>query len=282
MFDLHLHSNYSDGDVAVEDIVAEAARRGLTGLSITDHNGVWGLAEGAAAAARYGLGWLEGIEISARIADVDVHVLGYSRAFRRERLAEGLAETRRGYEARMQAMIAKCHTAGFNRISWEGICSRRSKMKDPVYLSYDLRRALQGEYGLSFSEVRTLTTRGGACHVPYGAWALSPAEAVALIHGAGGVASLAHARTVIQDGSQSLLEQLLKELLAAGVDGIEIYHPFHTPALVKELQDYCVRHTLLVTGGSDWHGPEQFADSHAQFGSIGISSAELEKLLERI
>lgn len=278
-FDLHLHSTYSDGDETVADLVAAVAKVGLAGFSLTDHNGIWGVAEAGRLATAARLACIQGIEVSARSQEVDIHVLGYARAFDGVTLHQKLANTRAGYAERMRKMVSLCQAAGYTNITWEEVTQQRATQEHPVYVSHDLRRLLREKYQLSFEEVRRLTTRGGVCHVPYGDWALSGPQAIELIHQAGGVAVLAHPGTTVADVDQAKLEQIVSELSEAGLDGLEIYHPFHTEELAAWLAEYAHAHSLLVTGGSDWHGASQFPESHAQFGAIGATAAEFEALL---
>src|SRR3989344_2130862 len=140
MIDLHLHSAYSDGDLPVAALIEAVAARGVRGVSLTDHNGVWGSAEAREACAVRGLTFIEGIEISAAFAGLDIHILGYRRTFDAVRLHKALAATRVGYEARAREMIARGQAAGFPRLSLADVQQRRSGQHEPLYLSYDVAR----------------------------------------------------------------------------------------------------------------------------------------------
>lgn len=280
MYDLHLHTRYSDGDWPVAKVLAEAARRGLHGVSITDHNGVWGAQEGYQAAQGHRLAYVEGIEVTARYEGVDVHILGYARHFNAAVVTDGLAATRAGYAARIQDMITQCHAHGYTDIAFATIKAERATQAAPSYISYDVARQLMHVYDLPWDEVRALTTRGGACYVPYGDWTLTPREAIALIERAGGRAFLAHPGIIVHEAGREAFERLLKELMEAKVAGIEVRHPFHDQVLIRELQKFCQEHGLLVSGGSDWHGPGRYHDR--QFGHAGISDEEFTRLRDAL
>lgn len=275
MHDLHLHSTASDGDVSPAEIVREAKKRGLSGVALTDHNGLWGVDEAKTSAEALGLEFVEGIEITARYQEADVHVLGYSRRFQREVLEEGLAGTRAGYEQRIQAMVNLCQRAGYPKVLWENIAARRAQFDAPCYVSFDVAREIAAQYQLDLETARKMTVTGGVCHVPYGDWALSPAAAVKLIHHAGGVASLAHPGTIEHEGSREILLEILAELLEAGLDAIEVVHPFHDAAYQAWLTQLTREHKLAVTGGSDWHGPDHLPQNQAAFGKLGVSAFPL-------
>lgn len=275
VFDLHLHSTASDGDVSPAEVMREAKRRGLSGLALTDHNGLWGMDEAKAAAHELSLRFIEGIEITARYQEADVHILGYSRAFQRAVLRDGLAETRRGYEKRTQAMVHLCQKAGYDKVLWENITARRANFTEPCYVSFDVAREVSAQYHLDPETARKMTVTGGVCHVPYGEWALSPAAAVKLIHQAAGVASLAHPGTIEYEHSRELLLTILEELLPAKLDAIEVVHPFHDTAYQAWLTQLTQEHGLAITGGSDWHGPDHLPENDAAFGKLGVSAFPL-------
>lgn len=281
-YDLHLHSTASDGDLSPRAIVREAAARHIKGIILTDHNGVWGAAEAASAAASVGIQFATGIEISARWEGLDVHVLGYSRGFRQEVLRAGLKETRRGYAVRIREMIQRCTALGYDRVTWEAVQRRRASLDEPVYVSYDVARLLTEHHGITADEARRLTTGGGLCYVPYGAWALSLREAAELLHMAGGVAVLAHPGLVALDSGQKTLERLLAALPAAHLDGVEVFHPYHDASLTSRLLEEARQRGWLVTGGSDWHGPGRYEKSDEVFGKIGVSAEIFAQLLSRL
>ena len=272
MIDLHTHSTASDGEKTPAEVVKEASRRGLQGISLTDHNGIWGVSEAARTADSLGLEFIEGLEITAQFEGTDVHILGYSRNFRREILEAGLADTRAGYEQRLKEMTQKCQAAGYDNVSWEDIAARRAGWKNPAHVSFDLAAELRDKYGLDLEAARQLTVTGGACHVPYGSWALAPAAAVALVHNAAGVASLAHPGTIEFEGGREKLDALLDYLIKAGLDGIEVWHPFHAEEYSARLLKISEARGLTATGGSDWHGPNHLPKNNAAFGAFGVSA----------
>lgn len=278
-YDLHLHSTASDGDDAPAAVVQKAVARGLSGVSLTDHNGLWGVAEAARAAQSAAIQFVAGIEISARWEDMDVHVLGYSRSFQHDVLEAGLAGTRQGYAERVQAMIRLCQAQGYDRVTWEAVQQRRAQLVDPGYVSYDVARLLTREHGLSVREARRLTTAGGSCYVPYGAWARSLHQAAALLHTARGVAVLAHPGLVAADAGETTLKRLLAALPAAHLDGLEVFHPYHDEALTARLLTQARRQDWLVSGGSDWHGAGRYEKSDAVFGRIGVPEEDFASLL---
>lgn len=280
MFDLHLHSTSSDGELPPGELVSVAAQRGLRGVSVTDHNGVWGWPAAAAVALEMKIDFVQGIEVSAAFQGADVHVLGYSRVFEVGVLEAGLTDTRLGYAARMQAMVKRCQESGYDRVSWESIQARRSWQRDPVYVSLDLVRELSVAHEMPLPEAHRIVLQQS--YLPYGDWALTPQAAVDLIHRAHGKAVLAHGGILIHEHGRQLFEAAWQQLRSAAVDGVEIYHPFHSDAVTRELRGLADQEKLFITGGSDWHGSSLFASNNKRFGTIGLSDDEYQSFLGRI
>lgn len=281
MYDLHLHSLCSDGDLAPEAVVRAAYDKGLTGLALTDHNGIWGIDAAAEQAHKNGLEFLSGIELSTNFNNQDVHMLGFATTFKAQILEEGLAKTKQGCRERIEAMIKKCHEAGFKNVSMESIEARYAFYKNPSFISFDVARELQEKHSMPLAEAHRMTVAGGECYVPYGDYLLSPTEAIALLHSAGSVAVLAHPGITLAEEGEDVFNDLLKELCNNHIDGIEVRHPFHKPDFVQRLTDYAATHKLLVTAGSDWHGVSRFPENNAQFGACGVTAEEWTRLLTR-
>ena len=281
MYDLHLHSFCSDGDFSPHEVVERAYVKGLQGIALTDHNGLWGIDEAQEKAHEKGIEFLSGIEISTNYNEHDVHILGFSPQLKRSIIDDGLAKTRQGCRERIEAMVQKCQQAGFNQVSMKAIESRYQAYQNPSFISFDVARELQEKHNLSLVEAHTMTVAGGICYVPYGDWLMSPSEAIALLHSAGAIAVIAHPGITLAEEGNVLFSKLLEQLRKDHLDGIEVRHPFHTLDVVKRFSDYVAEHNLLVTAGSDWHGDSRFPENNAQFGSIGVTEEEWINVLTR-
>jgi predicted metal-dependent phosphoesterase TrpH len=278
--DFHLHSVCSDGELAPAALVKAVRERGLTGLSLTDHNGIWGVDVARAAAQQEGLFFMEGIEISTSLQGIDAHILGYSERFDRQVLRQGLATTREGYAQRMQMMMERCRAAGWDKLSWDSLVARRRAQDEPVYVLFDLVVELAEVYHLPWNEAKQTVMQHG--YVGYGDWAPTPAQAVRLIHQAGGVAVLAHGGLIVTDHSEDHLQKIMQDALRANLDGLEVRHPNHDAQMVSFLQSLASKHSLVLTAGSDWHGSTRSPLQHEQFGILGMEEVELQRLRERL
>ena len=242
--DLHVHTTASDGAVTPADVVAAALDLGLKAIAITDHDSVEGVDQALAAAAGTALQVLPGVELSARAANAsDVHVLGYLIDHHDPTLLAALKRLREERLRRAVAMVRALADAGHG-----------------IELDAVLRHAAAGAVG-RVHVARALVEAGSVDSIEQAFADLigrdrpfyvrkaffSSEEALALIHGAGGVGVLAHPGVTGESALVSLVD--------AGLDGIEAYHAEHTAPQQAHFASLAARFGLLVTGGSDYHGP---------------------------
>ena len=245
MIDLHLHTTASDGRCDPREIAAVVRRARLRVISITDHDTVAALDEVAAGCAREGLELVPGIEITAIQEDEDVHVLGYFFDPRHPALAAFLASQRADRRRRFHEMAARLAELGMP-VDVEGTLAGY----DPVDAS--IGRPLLARAMVKAGYVRTSREAFDmylADHMP--AWlprrAPSPAQVVALIHQAGGIAAVAHPALLGHD-------EWLPPLAAAGLDAIEVYYSDHSPEMTIHYSELASRLGIGASGGSDYHG----------------------------
>jgi predicted metal-dependent phosphoesterase TrpH len=270
MIDLHLHTTASDGEYSPGELVARARDAGITVMAVTDHDTMAAIPAAAAAAAGAGLGFVPGIEMTAVDNGHDVHILGYwvdgaSPAL--ARLLEGLR----------QARVDRARE----------IAHRLGEARAPVDISELVSRALTDGRSIARPEIARVLVRAGhvatvaeafdrflsegrAAYVPHRG--PTPFEVVGAIVGAGGVASLAHPGTLERD-------ELIPPLIQAGLGAIEAYHSAHDEETRSRYLSIASAHGLVVTGGSDFHGPTVRRAEF--FGVVGLPSAEFSRLLER-
>ncbi|HEY2956236.1 MAG TPA: PHP domain-containing protein [Candidatus Eisenbacteria bacterium] len=246
--DLHAHTTFSDGDLAPAALVQRAVARGVGALSITDHDSVEAL-PAAGAAAGTDLELVPGIEVSTSHGGLDLHILGYYLDASSQELATRLARFREERRERMLLMVERLRELGAPveadevfEIAGEGVVGR-------PHLAEALVRA--GHAESAEDAFRRLLGSRGLAFVPRPAF--PPEEAIALIHGAGGVSVLAHP-------GAGLVDSVVEGLASHGLRGIEVWHPQHNPITVRRYQALASRLGLLETGGSDFHGPGRSAD----------------------
>jgi predicted metal-dependent phosphoesterase TrpH len=267
--DLHVHSTASDGRLTPAEVVQEAARRGLKFMSLTDHDTVDGIAPALVAAKSFpGLKLIPGVEISTDIPQGEAHVLGYFIDYTGRELIAKLAQFRNSRLGRARGMVAKLDKLGVH-LDWQRIeqIAGSSVMGRP----HIARAMLEKGYINSFKQAFTnYIGRDGPAYVEREK--ITPAEAVALIIKARGVAVLAHPFTVNEP------EALIIELKAAGLAGIETYYNNYTAEDISRLLTIAKKHNLIATGGSDYHGLDS---SETAIGDIDLPLASVEKLVAK-
>lgn len=253
-YDMHVHSAYSDGDLLPSEIFSMAISAGLKGLVLSDHNVFEGTDEFCFLAKKQGMETLEGIEITSRLHDVDVHVLGYSAKFDRKLLESGLKATVQGYRERVKENIDRLVAAGYGAITFSGISGKKGLLHP-----YDIARVYSKNTGTGVAATNALLRRGGPAYVPYGSWVLHPKRAIDLVHEAGGIAVLAHPGDLARRRNESVAtmnkEEILEEIVSLSLDGIEVFSPRHSKEEQKTYESFAKERDLLITGGSDFHGP---------------------------
>jgi 3',5'-nucleoside bisphosphate phosphatase len=264
-FELQSHSTHSDGELSPAEVVAAAGLAGVELLALTDHDTTDGVAEAAQAAARLGIGFVTGVEISVLDPGAqDLHLCGYLIDPAYAALGEQLRRSRGDREQRAERMATALTELGW-AIDRELLDARaaagqtigRPHLAAAVVAHPDNARRLAGE-GLgdpsAFLVAYLIEGR------PAFRERLAPTvtEAIELIHGAGGVAVWAHPFWDI--GADPEVLATLDRFVTAGLDGVEAFYVTHTRAQTELLADRCAQLGLLTTGSSDFHGP-----SHRQF-----------------
>lgn len=242
--DLHCHTTASDGTWTPEEAVRRAAAAGLAALGISDHDTLDGIAPAMAAGARLGVEVVPGVEINTRHGGTDVHILGYYVDSGDAGLNRVLAEKRDARRLRLDRMLTRLEAAGI-RVPAE--CVLALAGGGPVGRPHLARALVEAGYASSVAEAfdRYLVP-GAPGYVPRDP--MTPAEAVRAILAAGGVPVLAHPGLTARD-------DLIPGLVAAGLAGIEAHHPAHDLKQRRRYAAVAGRLGLIVTGGSDAHGP---------------------------
>ena len=267
--DLHSHTLFSDGILTPAELVRLARTNGVRALSVTDHDHVGGIDEALEVGDTAGIEIIPGIELSITHAEFeDIHLLVYYFAWHDPHLRARLESFRVARETRAERILERINT----KLVQEG--------REPI--DYDTVKAqVQGAFGrphiatalIDHGYVPDMNTAFTEYLIPCNvAKYFMPAdEAMALVRQARGLSSVAHPRFITQDRVR--LRQVIEELRALGLDGIEAYHSHHD----AEEQLYFIRLAnqlgLMITGGSDYHGFKTNttpADSGGKLGSLHL------------
>lgn len=242
--DLHIHTTASDGKESPAEVVARAKSLGLKAIAITDHDTLEGVKPAFAAGRLHKIEVLPGVELGSEHQGEEVHILGYLLELHNQAFLERLAFFRNTRVDRMERMVEKIQQFGF-----------------PVDMERVMTIAGSGSVGrphlaaalVEVGAVETIAEAfekyiGAGCPAYVPRHKLNPVEAVRLIRAAGGVPVLAHP-------GLNNASRLIGELIEAGLAGLEAYHPAHSREQASYYHRLAGEYGLIVTGGSDYHGP---------------------------
>lgn len=282
--DLHTHSTSSDGSLSPAELVRQADRARLAGVALTDHDTVAGVAQAAEAARDLPeLTFVPGVELSAIPPQGTLHILGLGIDPRSAALLALMRQLRQARDERNPKMVARLRQLGLD-ISMEEVTAQA--LKGGAAAAEDVPpvvgRAHMAEVMVRKGMARSIAD-AFARYLGLGTPAyvdkerLPPAEVIHAIHSAGGLALLAHP-VHLQFGNFAEAERLIRILVEAGMDGLEVYHSDHSILQTRFFLDLARRLNLAVSGGSDFHGAVK---PHVQLGRPRVPVHIMHELLER-
>ena len=247
--DLHAHSNVSDGTQAPADVVESAAGAGLDVVALTDHDSTDGWAEAAVAARKSGVALVPGMEISCRTREgISVHLLSYLHDPAHPGLLEEITKAKDARHTRAQKMVTLL--AEDYPLTWDDVIHHvapGATLGRPHIADALVAAGVVEDRAEAFSSILTSHSRYWVQH-----YAPDPALAVELVREAGGVPVFAH--PVASARGRIVGEGTYREMIDAGLAGLEIYHRDNPEEGRVFLRRIAERYGLLVTGSSDYHG----------------------------
>ena len=244
--DLQLHSSASDGSDAPAEVVRRARALKFAAIALTDHDTMEGVPEALAAAESLGIECIQAVELSTLDeTERQVDILGYGVEYHDAEFAAELKRIRSGRLGRAFAMVEKMNELGYP-VSWERVQAIAGS--ENVGRPHVARAMVEAGIVPNISAAFTpeFIADGGRCYVQR--VKITPEEAIARIHRAGGVACAAHpARTKLTDAE-------IEHLVDAGLDALEVFYPQHSADDTRRFEGLVARYGLLTCGGSDDHG----------------------------
>jgi len=266
--DLHMHSYFSDGYNSPEKLVEKAKDRGIKILSLTDHDNVNGIFEAVEHARKFDIEIIPGVEISTDIRDTEVHILGYFVDPRNKDFQHYLNFFREERLKRAIRMVKKLNILGLDiTIDDVMVFAKNSAIGRPHLAQALLAKGQVKSFFEAFYKFI-----GNHAPAYERKVHLSPQSAFKIISDAGGISFIAH--------PGNMPEILIKELIDAGVDGIEVIHPSHSPQQVKFYRGIVNEYFLLESGGSDFHGGKREDDEN--LGKYYTSSKVVDTMRTRL
>lgn len=262
--DLHLHTLFSDGTYTPEELTAHGARLGLAAMALTDHDTVEGCQRMAVACTAADIFFIPGTELTAEHNGNEVHLLGYFLDTGNQTLLEEIARFQAVRQDRIREMVSCLNRLKVPLTAEEvfSLANCRSPGRPHV-----ARALVKGGHCRSLDEAfERFLKKNRPAWVPKKK--MSALEGIELIHQSGGLAVMAHP-------GLNRTDEIIPDLVGAGMDGIECFHTKHSTAMSEHYLEIADRFGLLVTGGSDCHG---LSKGRPLIGTVKLPYTHIEKL----
>ena len=276
-FDLHVHTTASDGSRNAKQIIAEAKRIGLTTIAITDHDTIGNLKECMAEGKKNDIRVIPGVELSAEIDKGKMHILGY-----------GINPDNAEFNAVMKMLRDAREVRNSN------IIDALNQLFHMELQIEDVRKFAKGET-IGKPHIAAAMVEKGYCNDIEYAFRkflgskklegidrkkLPPRSCIELIERAGGIAFIAHPNSLKLPNDNTFAK--IKELKGYGLAGIEAYHSSHSQKQCETYKKMAEDLGLMISCGSDFHGPEVKKDIKLGFGLNGNLPTDNEEIVNTL
>lgn len=266
--DFHLHTTASDGFYSPQEIIEKAARAGFQAISITDHDTLEGYKAALPFAKKMNIELIPGVELSSEYQGKEVHILAYFIDPENAEFQAALDFFTKERYYRAERIIKKLNGMGFD-LSINEIADLYPAL--PIGRPHIADLMIRKEYVKTFGEAfyQYLGNNSPAYEKKV---YISPESAFRLIAAASGLSFIAH--------PGNMPEEVLKGLIDAGCDGVEVMHPSLNNSQIKFLHELTNNYFLLRSGGSDFHGGKKKDDEN--FGRFYMRYDEVRAMKSRL
>ncbi len=242
-YDLHIHTNFSDGDYSPAEIITLARDKNIKGIALTDHDAVCRLPDSLPDDIDIHVG----IEFST--SEQNVHILGYGLDYTCRDLQLFLDHEQMKRRAVMIDMVEKCRRQELS-ISMDEVIAVKGEAEGALGRPHIAMVMIIKKYvGSIYEAFYKYLGTGKSCYTDYQKF--TPEKIIEKIHHWNGIAVIAHPGAIKPPGRG---KEALMRVIDAGIDGIEAYYPRHTSKKSQYYVYLAEKHNLLITGGSDFHG----------------------------
>lgn len=277
MIDLHTHTKASDGELTSEELIDLAIDKKIKALAITDHDTVDGLDSAIEYARDKKILFIPGIELEANIENGKMHILGLFIQHKQENFAKKLENIAQARSTRNNIFIEELNKMGFE-ITLEELrkVSNGKTIGKPHFARIFLSKGYIKTKDEMFDKYLNNPPFSKIKKGVYG-----PKDIIKMIKEANGIAVLAHPNSLKLADKE--LKEKIKELKEYGLDGIECYHSKQTKEEIIEYKKIANELNLLITKGSDFHGPTVKPGTELDTGkNNNIVSDEENEMLDKI
>ena len=248
--DLHTHLVYSDGTYTPAQLVSYAQIKGLSAISLTDHDTIDGLDEARQQSEILGMRFINGVEINSFCCvndrKINIHVLGY--LFIPSEIKAYMAKLKTLRNEHNEAMINALRAIGIDIVYADMNPQAENNTITRLHFAKTL---VQKGYAENVKDaLYKYLHKGGTAYVEYNNQPFS--IVIQMIHNTGGIVSLAHLAQYRLTNLET--ESLVRSLTNNRLDAIECIHPSHDASYTKYIKSLAKKHNLFLTGGSDFHG----------------------------
>src|SRR6266850_40395 len=241
--DLHLHTYFSDGTYSPEEMVSQGRRSGLAALALTDHDTIEGCVRTALACEAAEMEFITGTELTAEQDDNELHILGYFIDVENPRFRVEIGRFQAVRQNRIREMVSRLNAVNVPISAQEVFDLANCHSPGRPHVA---RALVKAGFCSSLDEAfERFLKKHRPAWVPK--FKMSAADAIELIHQAGGVAVMAHP-------GLNRTDEVIPGMAEAGLDGLECFHTKHSTSVTEHYLGLAERFKLLVTGGSDCHG----------------------------
>ncbi len=269
MIDLHVHSKFSDGTDSIDDILKIVKEKNIPTIALTDHDTTYGVVEIKEKAKLNNINVIPAVEISSVSNGHIIHILGYNIDILNSQLQDLLSIISNYYNQTFLEHYNYLFKNNFVDLDINKII-KFAEFKQAMSLPDILKAMIANGYPYTLKdwpEFFNTKVRHYNSHF-IDKFPVHPSEAVEVINQAKGIASFAHpARVGISDIKEMEL------LLPHGLRAIEVYYPHHNEILVKKYEEFALKHDLIKTGGTDWHGID-LTTWNVEIGDYGVNNIE--------
>jgi len=276
MLDLHTHSTISDGTFTPTELVNLAEKIKLKAVALTDHDSVGGVEEALHASKNLAVKFVPGVEMSAKLNDKSMHIVGLCVNHRDPTLTATLKKVCEMRDDRNPRLSARLQELGME-ISLEEVAevAGGKVIGRPHFAEVMISK---GFVKTPHEAFRKYLGNQGIAQTPKER--LSPAEIIAAIRAAGGIPILAHPDQTQRTGDA--LDRLVANLKNMGLEGIETFYPSYDTSQTHEYSKLAKRYDLVRSGGSDFHGLHKPKIKLGRgFGSLYVPDDLLELIEQR-
>lgn len=255
IIDLHTHTNFSDGELSPEKLIREAIQNRVGTIAITDHDtirGIQSLDKESQIILDSGIQIIDGIELSAKTKKGRMHILGYDIDLQNNDLNNKMSELRdNAFNATLSVMeqIKRDYGIVFSYEDIKNLINSTHNIGRPdlakLCIKYGYASSVQDAFDKYLIDAHNKTRSTGK-GLPY-------QECLELIKKSNGIPVLAHPKTLELSEKELLI--LIREMIEYGLQGIEVYHSSHTKEEMELYLSIAKKFNLLISGGSDYHGP---------------------------